>query len=75
MELLTYYIAKSYYVADYNLKDKIYNWLCDFFHDNEDEIICTDYFCQLIEGNEICPTDEYYLNYDDFDKVISAFKQ
>ncbi|WP_458406525.1 hypothetical protein [Methanobrevibacter sp.] len=72
-ELLTYYLGKII-SQDNGLKKEIYEWLADFCRDFEDDMIVKDYFKLFINGEKIYPGDNYYTDYDDFNKMIQVFK-
>ena len=75
VELITYYFGKLINSSDDNLKNEIHRWLVNFCNDNYDDMIVTDYFKPFLYGEKIYHADNYYVDYKDFNKMISVFKK
>lgn len=73
VELITYYLGKIV-SSDVDLKQDIHDWLCDLCDENDGDIFVEDYFKKFINGEKIYHADNYYTDYNDFNKMIRVFK-
>jgi len=72
-ELITYYLGKTI-SSDDNLKVKIQEWLIDFCDEYDEDMLVEDYFKPFLNGEKIYHADNYYTDYDDFNKMMKVFK-
>ncbi len=72
-ELITYYFGKII-SHDNDLKDYIHDWIMEFSHEHEEDMIVEDYFKPFIKGEKIYPADSYYTNYKDLNQMLRVFK-
>ena len=73
VELMTYYLGKLV-ISEAMMKNKVYSWINKFIECNEEDMIVEEYFIPFINGEKIYHADEYYTDYDDFNKVVRVFK-